>query len=197
MSDGFILKLRKFWLPGSTPEWTPAHRRFSYFMYFVAVVFGLLIPDDILITNSWTQKFTDGMAMIIPQIDNVSRVNLYSDVNRFLYSVLWAISPLLFPLAIKDQLHLIEVKDVENKRDIDWTLHFLRITFFLGMTIWAVFYFSYIERNRILESILVNQFYRAVAAPVMVAGSLWVVSYMAALALSVMRGTYPPYRNIK
>ena len=43
-------------------------------------------------------EFTDFMAGIVPQIDRVTALNLRPEVNRFHYSVLWAVSPVYFAI---------------------------------------------------------------------------------------------------
>jgi hypothetical protein len=191
-----ITKLRGFWLPGSTPEWTSAHKRFSYIAFGVIVVAGLSVPETIITANPWAREFTDFMAMLIPQIDNVSRVNLHSDANRFLYSLLWVISPLFLPLVIKEQLNWIEVEDVKKKREIDWSLHFLRLLFILMIAAWVMFSLSYEEGRYVAKLMLINHFWKSVFAPMAVAAALWPVTYLASLTISVRRGTYPGKHGI-
>jgi hypothetical protein len=186
-----ITKLRGFWLPGSTPEWTPAHKRLTHIAFVVVVVFGLSIPDDIITANVWARQFTDFMAMLIPQIDNVSRVNLHSDTNRFLYSFLWAISPLFLPLLIKEQLNLIEVEDVKKKREIDWSLHLLRIIFFVCFAALALFWMAYKPTLRTSYFIFINPYGKAIGAFLLVYAPLWSLCYPISLFVSIRRGTYP------
>ncbi|MEW6645852.1 MAG: hypothetical protein AB1450_01460 [Pseudomonadota bacterium] len=186
-----LTALRNFWFPGARPEWTPAHRRFSYIAFATVVLFGLIIPEDIVVANSWAQKFTDFMAKIIPQIDNVSRVNLHSDTNRFLYSALWAVSPLFLPLVIKEQLNLIEVVDVEKKREIDWSLHLLRIFLLLLVSVFSLFWMSYRPTFYVSHFMFVNPIGRPIGAFLLVYGAVLPATYVTALILSIKRGTYP------
>ena len=63
--------------------------------YLIMAVVGLCIPDDILKANAWAREFSDFMASIVPQIDQITALGIQPDVNRFYFSVLWAVSPLL------------------------------------------------------------------------------------------------------
>lgn len=57
---------------------------------------GLLIPHDVLTKNEWAREFTDFMAAIVPQIDRITALGLKPEINRFHYSVLWAVAPVYF-----------------------------------------------------------------------------------------------------
>lgn len=59
-------------------------------------VIALFIPADILQTHAWAVEFTDFMAAWVPQINLITNLDIRPDLNRFYYSVIWAMSPILF-----------------------------------------------------------------------------------------------------
>ncbi len=61
-------------------------------------VIALFIPADILQTSPRAVAFTDFMATWVPQIDLITGLGIRPELNRFYYSVLWAISPVLLVL---------------------------------------------------------------------------------------------------
>lgn len=63
--------------------------------YAIMVLFGLLIPENILSAHSGLKAFTDFMAAIVPQIDRVTELGRAPEVNRLVYSVLWLVAPVL------------------------------------------------------------------------------------------------------
>ncbi len=68
-----------------------------FIAYFVAMgLVGALTPADILKANPWARDFCDFMAGIVPLIDRVTALNIEPDINRFYFSVMWAVSPFLF-----------------------------------------------------------------------------------------------------
>lgn len=87
---------------------TPTVRKASVFetriekaagTYFACMgVIALLIPADILQAHAWAVSFTDFMAGWVPQIDRITALGIRPDLNRFYFSVLWAMSPGLFVL---------------------------------------------------------------------------------------------------
>ena len=62
-------------------------------------IIALFIPADILKAYPWAVEFTDFMAGLVPQIDRITSLGVEPDVNRFYYSVLWAMSPGVFLIA--------------------------------------------------------------------------------------------------
>ena len=65
--------------------------------FFAAI--GLVIPGDIL-EHAWAHDFTDFMAAIVPQIDRIAALGLKPEINRFHYSILWAILPIYFAVVM-------------------------------------------------------------------------------------------------
>ncbi len=68
--------------------------------YLVMAVVGLLIPDDILISNAWAREFSDFMASIVPQIDRITALGIKPEVNRFYFSLLGGASCIAFLLGV-------------------------------------------------------------------------------------------------
>lgn len=67
--------------------------------YFALMgLIALLIPGDILQAHAWAVTFSDFMASWVPQIDRITALGILPDLNRFYFSVLWAMSPVLFVL---------------------------------------------------------------------------------------------------
>lgn len=70
-------------------------------------IIALVMPADILKAYPWAVTFTDFMAGWIPQIDRIASLGVQPEVNRFYYSVLWAMSPgllVLFTLKVWEDL---------------------------------------------------------------------------------------------
>jgi len=88
--------IQEIFSPRGGAEGWKFQTRVAYVSYVVFVIVGLSIPDNILRDYSWTRSFTDFMAAIVPQIDRITALNIAADVNRFNYSLLWAVSPLYF-----------------------------------------------------------------------------------------------------
>jgi hypothetical protein len=61
---------------------------------------ALLMPSDMHRAYPWAVAFSDIMASWVPQIDRFEALGSQTEVNRFYYSVLWAMSPVLLVLAI-------------------------------------------------------------------------------------------------
>ncbi|NBP07982.1 MAG: hypothetical protein EBU76_05820 [Gammaproteobacteria bacterium] len=94
---------------------------------FMAIV-GMLVPDDILKSYAWAREFSDFMAGIVPQIDQVTALNIKPDVNRFYFSVLWAGSPVLLVIVC---LMLLDGK--QRRFATMWTTPFAKM-------IWPMFF---------------------------------------------------------
>jgi hypothetical protein len=62
-------------------------------------IIALFIPTDIL-NYPWAVAFSDFMAGWVPQIDRFSGLGIQPEVNRFYYSVLWAMSPGVLVLSV-------------------------------------------------------------------------------------------------
>jgi len=61
---------------------------------------ALFIPEDILEAYPWAVAFCDFMASWVPQIDRLADLGIQPEINRFYYSLLWAISPGLLTLSV-------------------------------------------------------------------------------------------------
>ncbi len=88
------------------PETKKVQLGFFFGSWAVLAAVGLFIPEKVLSENEWAWRFSDFMASFIPQIDRIAALNLRPEVNRFHYSILWAVSPifpgLLLPSIVKD-----------------------------------------------------------------------------------------------
>lgn len=62
-------------------------------------IIALIIPADILKAYPWAVTFSDFMTNWVPQIDRIASLGVQPEVNRFYYSVLWAMSPGLLVIA--------------------------------------------------------------------------------------------------
>ncbi len=87
------------------PETRKVQLGFFFGSWAVLAAVGLFIPEKVLSENEWAWRFSDFMASFIPQIDRITALNLRPEVNKFHYSILWAVSPvysgLLMPSVIK------------------------------------------------------------------------------------------------
>lgn len=70
--------------------------RFLLVSWIIFAAIGLFIPETIITDHTWARSFSDFMASIVPQIDRVTAIGLRPGVNRFHYSILWAVSPVYF-----------------------------------------------------------------------------------------------------
>ena len=73
--------------------------------WVILAVIGLFIPEKVLSENEWAWRFSDFMASIVPQIDRIAALNLRPEVNKFHYSILWAVSPVFPGLALPSILY--------------------------------------------------------------------------------------------
>ncbi|MDR7151726.1 putative integral membrane protein [Hydrogenophaga palleronii] len=74
---------------------TPYEKAFGAYIALTGLIV-FFIPVDILKAYPWAVEFTDFMAGWVPQIDLVTSLGIRPEFNRFYYSVLWAMSPVLF-----------------------------------------------------------------------------------------------------
>jgi hypothetical protein len=82
---------------------TPTGMALIIYFLFTALI-GMFIPSDVLTANAWAREFSDFMASIVPQIDRITALGIKPDVNRFYFSLLWAMSPILISLIFFDAL---------------------------------------------------------------------------------------------
>lgn len=78
---------------------TPYEKAFGAYIALTGLIV-FFVPADILKTYPWAVEFTDFMAGRVPQIDLITSLSVQPDLGRFYYSVLWAMSPVLFGLCV-------------------------------------------------------------------------------------------------
>jgi hypothetical protein len=78
---------------------TPYEKAFGAYIVLTGLIV-FFIPADILKSHAWAVEFTDYMAGWVPQIDLITGLGVRPDLGRFYYSVVWAMSPLLFVLCV-------------------------------------------------------------------------------------------------
>ncbi len=78
---------------------TPYEKAFGAYIALTGLIV-FFIPADILKTYPWTVEFTDFMAAWVPQIDLITSLGVRPELNRFYYSVLWAMSPGFFVICV-------------------------------------------------------------------------------------------------
>jgi len=142
---------------------------------------ALLIPADILQAHSWAVEFTDFMAAWVPQIDLISSLGIRPELNRFYYSLLWAMSPGLFVLCC------LMSWEARQRSFPLWNMPLQKaivLALVTGLVIYAASHGGWITNanngvirfilsNRLAMGCLGNIFY--VSAPVMAAGGLFVL----------------------
>lgn len=149
-------------------------------------IIALFIPADILKTYPWAVEFTDFMAGWVPQIDRITSLGVEPDVNRFYYSVLWAMSPVL--MAISGFAAWEDLKKGYGAASMP-ILKMLPLALFICVVIYASQYLYWFDLwadiNRgLLHFTLGDGWGRAfwgnlvyVTAPVMATGGLAAVTY--------------------
>lgn len=74
----------------------------------VTLVGGVLLasvtPDNILSISGLLRDFADWMTTWIPSIDNLTRLSRFPEVTKLVFSVMWAITPIIFLIFLYDML---------------------------------------------------------------------------------------------
>lgn len=146
-------------------------------------IIALVMPADILKAYPWAVTFTDFMAGWIPQIDRIASLGVQPEVNRFYYSVLWAMSPGLLVIA---SLKVWEDLRMGYGASSMPLLKLLPLALFFSLVIYASQYGYWMANtdNGFLRFILGNRLGRSfwgnimyVAGPVVATGGLLAVAY--------------------
>lgn len=163
-------------------------------VYFLLMAFvGLLIPDDILKTNPDARQFSNFMASIVPQIDRITALNIKPDVNRFYFSVLWAVSPILFVIG------LWHTWDGRKRNYPMWTMPFTTVPVYiiicLLFIIWSQQLWAVDSKMRLSRGFFENSFGRGLFGQFLfVFGGVLIAAANAVWILSWLTGYIP--RNI-
>lgn len=159
---------------------TPYEKGAGAFVALMGVI-ALFIPADMLQTYPWAVAFTDFMAAWVPQIELITSLGIRPELNRFYYSVLWAMSPGLFVICT-----LLSWEARQRTYPL-WSMPLhkaILIALVVGVIIYAASQGGWITNtdngvlrfmlgNRLAMGFLGNIFY--VAAPVAAAGGLFVL----------------------
>lgn len=159
---------------------TPYEKAVGIYISLMGVI-ALFIPADIFEAHAWASEFTDFMAAWVPQIDLISSLGIRPELNRFYYSVIWAMSPGLFVLCC------LMSWEARQRTFPLWNapLHkAIVLALVAGLVIYAASRGGWITNadNGVIRFILTNRlamgglgniFY--VSAPVMAAGGLFVL----------------------
>lgn len=126
---------------------------------------GLVIPEDVLTKNEWAREFTDFMAAIVPQIDRITALGLKPEINRFHYSVLWAVAPVyfvIFMLSTNKDFALGNIRMTKGH-----ILVFLLFSIYcIGLSMFLWLGFGFVESsNRVTRVMFYYSLSRAVNAP--------------------------------
>ncbi|MDO8904345.1 hypothetical protein [Hydrogenophaga sp.] len=156
---------------------TPYEKAAGAYVAIMGVI-ALLIPADVLQTYPWAVAFTDFMAARVPQIELITSLGIRPELNRFYYSVLWAMSPGLFVLCC------LMGWEGRQRTYPFWSLPFRKAVFLalvLGAILFATANMGWMTNtgNGVLRFILSNRFGMGylgniayVAAPVMAASGI-------------------------
>lgn len=143
---------------------------------------GLLIPQDVLTKNEWAREFTDFMAAIVPQIDRITALGLKPEINRFHYSVLWAVAPVYFVvIMISGNKNFVLGYGRMNMGQIVAGLLFSVIVIWFSM--WGIG--SMESNNRVTRVLFYYSLSRAVNAPIF-AFAPWMFSGVIVLIIKSM-----------
>ena len=155
------------------PETKKVQLGFFFGSWVILAVIGLFIPEKVLSENEWAWRFSDFMASIVPQIDRIAALNLRPEVNKFHYSILWAVSPVFPGLALPSILYATPTGKVPTLGQVLGI--FIACMWVIGFTMFLWWGLGYMDdRSNGVERIM---FYyplsRDITAPMMVAG-FWI-----------------------
>jgi len=151
------------------PETKKIQLGFFFGSWAILATIGLFIPEKILSENEWAWRFSDFMASFIPQIDRIAALNLRPEVNKFHYSILWAVSP-VFPGLMLPSIFMYSIADRSRKTYSQAFLGLLISAWLIGgsMFLWWGLGSMNDPTNRIVRVMFDYPLTRAITAPVLV-----------------------------
>lgn len=182
--------LRQIVGPSKVPGGNKPQTYFLLGSWAVFAFLGLVIPEDVLTKNEWAREFTDFMAAIVPQIDRITALGLKPEINRFHYSVLWAVAPVYFIVALMSAnknivlgYHRLTIGQI--------ALGLLGGAYFIGfaMFLWLGPGLSMDDpRNRIERIVFYYSVSRAVWAPIFASGPVVLAGGLIAMIKGMLTG---------
>lgn len=172
--------------PSKVPGGNREQNRFLLASWAVLAAIGFFIPEQIVSDHVWAKEFTDFMASIVPQIDRVTALNLRPEVNRFHYSVLWAVSPVYFVIVMISGMKNVTLGYYRaTKGKIVGILFFSIFMIGFSVFLWpTAFFYSMDPSNRVTRMGFYVSPFREMFAPFVVGG----LSIGAVLIIMTIKG---------
>ena len=161
------------------PETKKVQLGFFFGSWAILAIIGLFIPEKVLSDNEWAWRFSDFMASIVPQIDRITALNLRPEVNKFHYSILWAVSP-VFPGLMLPSILAHSNAGKKTKTYGDACLGLLVCFWIVGFSMYLWWGAGFVDdrTDRIARLMFDSGLSRSVFAPVLV-GSFWMFATLA------------------
>lgn len=169
---------------------TPLGMAMSGYVALMGLI-ALFIPADVLKVYSWAAAFSDFMAGWVPQIDRLADLGIQPEVNRFYYSVLWAMSPGVLVLSVFKVWEDLKIGYGASSMPL---LRLLPFVVLICVVIYASQYGYWMTdtSNGVLRFILGNRLGRAFSGNIMfAAGPTMFLGALLALAYGWLSGHIP------
>lgn len=148
--------------------------------YLVFALLALLTPKTVL--DDWPQARTlvDFVAGIVPQIDRLStRSGEAAQVNRFVYSLIWLLSPLYAAVMAAQGYRAIKLHGCTGYHSYG---HFMAMLLGGGLLAAAMLFLPFGGQSRISQVLFAGDLLRALWAPI---GAFGPILFIVAIALSL------------
>jgi hypothetical protein len=133
--------------------------------YVAMVIFAYNVPLDVLDRYPAAKSFSDFMASWNPQIDRMGRLTLHANqANRFVYSVLWALSPVAFAYFLFREYVFLKSKNFITVRR-DSAEVFLNIIILIFVILFLLFIPYKETRGNMERSGFIQHEWRSLLAP--------------------------------
>lgn len=144
-----------------------AHSKLILLVYGLMVLFGLLVPNDLLEKSPSLRAYCDFIASIIPQIDRVTMLGgAIGNINRFVYSMFWIVALAISPVLIITKLKRLK-RDGFPKKSVPLWQAVLFPLFGLWIS-WNVLTFSWFDTSlRAVHFGIANRLGAAIMAPLL------------------------------